>query len=435
MELLWKRLNNRLKLVLKSSGIRNIALVASGTAVSQIISFSIIPFVTRLYGPKEYGLLGVYSSVSMILSTVAALGYPSSIVLPRKDIDALILSKISIYVSVIMSFLLTIFILLFGDYFLKIFDADDISPYIYLLPFSMIVSTLGVVFSQWLIRKKAYGNTVGYSVVTSLIVAINKVGLGYFYPTAFILIISNLLGSFLGSVFGFFSWLRSGSLKAIKIKGSSESWRKYFEVAADYGDFPIFRTPQNLINMFSQSLPVLFLASYSGASSAGYYTLVKSALGLPAALIGSSVISVLYPRIAEAIHDGENVYKILLRATYGMAAVGIWPFLAVVIAGPFLFATVFGREWMMAGHYAQLLSAWFFFQYLNKPVVAAIPALTLQRGLLFYEVFSTGFKVVALCAGLIYFKNDVIALALFSSFGVISYVCLILWVLSCSKKA
>ena len=95
----------------------------------------------------------------------------------------------------------------------------------------------------------------------------------------------------------------------------------------------------------------------------------------------------------------------------------------------------FGEKWHTAGIYAQLLAGWLFLQFVNKPAVSAIPALRLQGGLLVYEFFSTGTKILALWLGFRIFKSDVAAVALFSAFGIAAYIFLILWVIRCSAKA
>jgi hypothetical protein len=60
--------------------------------------------------------------------------------------------------------------------------------------------------------------------------------------------------------------------------------------------------------------------------------------------------------------------------------------------------------------------------------VVAVPALGLQRGLLIYEVFSTGSKIVALAMGFYWFNSDVVAIALFSISGVLTYIAMMLWI-------
>ncbi len=69
--------------------VRNVVTVASGSAASQAIVMAFSPLITRLYGPEAFGLQGVFTSVAGLLIVVAAMGYPTAIVLPRHDADAL----------------------------------------------------------------------------------------------------------------------------------------------------------------------------------------------------------------------------------------------------------------------------------------------------------------------------------------------------------
>lgn len=72
---------------------------------------------------------------------------------------------------------------------------------------------------------------------------------------------------------------------------------------------------------------------------------------------------------------------------------------------------------------------WLFFGFINKPSVIAIPVLGLQKALLIYEIFSTTSKILALIIGFLLFRNDIVAVAIFSFAGTISYACLIAWVI------
>jgi len=192
--------------------------------------------------------------------------------------------------------------------------------------------------------------------------------------------------------------------------------------------------PQNLINGFSQTFPLLMLSSFFGASVAGQYSLVISVLAAPTLLIGNSVSSVFYPKINESIQTGGNSRALIIKATMGLAVIGFLPFTVIMMFGPIIFEFIFGAEWGVSGQYAQWLAPWVFFQFVNKPAVAAIPSLNLQKGLLIYEVFSTGSKVIALLIGFLVFKSDIVAIGLFSSFGVLAYLYLILWVIKNSKQ-
>ena len=426
------RLKTKIKELLQRSFLRNILTVATGTAASQAIGIAFAPFITRLYGPEAYGLQGLFVSVVSLLSIIAALGYPTAIVLPRSDADALGLAKLSLGIGIAMALLTTTVLSFAGADLLMLLNAEAISSFLFLIPFAMVVSVFGSVLAQWLIRKKAYQLTARFSVFTALLLNAAKTGMGLLAPSALVLIVTNVAGSLLGAVVTLFGWQRlPKEQRDVQVAAPAAT---LCQLAARHSDFPLLRTPQNLINAFSQSLPVLLLASYFGASASGQYTIAITVLGMPATLIGNSVMAVFYPRITEAIHNGENARSLIVRATLGMAVTGVLPYLLVVLAGPFLFDLVFGQEWRTAGVYAQWLSVWLFLQFINKPAVSAIPALRLQGGLLIYELFSTGTKILALWLGFTVYGNAVVSVALFSLFGIVAYVWLILWVVYRSGK-
>lgn len=413
--------------------IRNVLTVASGTAVAQAVGMVFAPFITRLYGPEAFGLQGLFVSVVSLLSIIAALGYPTAIVLPKSDADALGLAKLSITIGLSVALMTAVALVFVGADLLRLLNAEAIASFLFLIPFAMVVSVFGSVLAQWLIRKKAYQLTARFAVLTALLLNTAKAGMGLLAPSALVLIITNVAGSLFGTVLTFCGWKRLA-----KERGDEQTEvapaNTFRQLAARHRDFPLLRTPQNLINAFSQNLPVLLLASYFGASASGQYTIALAVLGLPASLIGNSVMAVFYPRITEAIHNGENARSLIVRATLGMAATGALPYLLVTVAGPFLFALFFGPEWRTAGVYAQWLAVWLFLQYINKPAVSAIPALRLQGGLLVYELFSTGTKIFALWLGFSIYGSAVVSVALFSLFGIIAYIWLILWVVYRSGK-
>jgi len=408
-------------------------VVASGSAAAQAITMVFSPIITRLYGPEAYGSMGVFMSMAGVASTVAALSYPIAIVLPRNDADALGLVRVSIYAGVAMSLLVTLALYLFGSALIALLNIGVIASFIYLIPIYMLISVMSTAAAQWLIRQHAFAIVAKVSVWQALLIGLAKVGLGALNPTAAVLVISNVVGMFLGAVLMTLGWRgsrRHGQSQAMT--GPASSAR---DLAARHRDFPLLRTPQVLLNALSHSLPVLLLASLFGAASAGFYSIAAAVTALPAGLVGNAVGQVFYPRITEAIDRGEDARALIIKATAALALSGSVPFVIVAAAGPWLFAMVFGAEWRTAGSYAQWLSIWLFFQYINRPAVSAIPALRLQRGLLVYELFSSSTKVLALFAGYVIFGSDIAAIALFSIFGMFAYAWLILWVIRRSRMS
>lgn len=392
------------------------------------------PLITRLYGPEVFGLQGVFISVVGLLAVVAALGYPIAIVLPKHDEDAIGLVRLCLLVGGITATIATVSLYFFGAHILELLNAEAITSFMYLIPLGMLAGVLSDVLAQWLIRKKAYRHTAKYGVVTTLLVNSVKAGMGFVNPTALALILTNTIGGLFGTTLTYQAWRRRAE-RSTDDSPRAQPRAELAELARRYRDFPLLRTPQNLINVFSRHLPMLLLAAYFGAGAAGQYAIAMAVLAIPVTLIGSSVVAVFYPRINEAILNGENARQLIIKATAGMAVTGALPFLVVIVAGPPLFTFVFGAEWHMAGVYAQWLSIWLFVGFMNRPSVSAIPALRLQGVLLAHEIVSVILRVAALYIGFSVMDDAVSAVAMFSFVGMLLNAWLIFYVIHASRMA
>lgn len=390
------------------------------------------PVIARLYGPEEFGLLGTFAALLTVLNPIAALCYPIAIVLPKHDSDAKGIIRLCIYISLAMAAALMLILLLGGKTLLALVGASAIAAFALLIPLNMVFSAWIQVGSQWLIRKRQFQATAKVNVIQALATNSAKAGIGWHYPYAATLILMTTIGSAFHAFLLYLGARKTADTNSRPYPKGPET--PVSELARRHYDFPFYRAPQVFINAVSQSLPVLMLAAFFGPAAAGFYTICRRVLGLPSQLIGLSVGDVFYPHITEAAHKGQNITRLLLRATLGLAAVGFFPFAAIIAFGPWLFGLVFGADWTVAGQYARWLSLMLFFNFINRPSVVTIPVLNLQRGLMIYELFSTGSKLAALYIGFMIFADDVLTVALYSLFGAAAYFILISWVIYASQR-
>jgi O-antigen/teichoic acid export membrane protein len=414
--------------VWRSGFARNVAIVASGTAGAQAITMAFAPVITRIYGPEAFGLLGTFMAIVAVAVPIAALAYPIAIVLPRNERDALGLVRLSAILSFGIALLAAALLAFGGDWLTAMLGAESVVGYLFLIPMAMLFAAWTQIAQQWLIRKKLFGVVARSAIVNSLILNSAKSGIGWIHPVGAVLILLATLGHALHAALMFIGARRRYRAEPGADDEGPRTPLK--ELAFRHRDFPLYRAPQNFINAASQSLPVLMLAAFFGPIAAGFYTLAKMVMGMPTALVGKAVNDVFYPRITEAAHNGENLPRQIVQATVALLALGAVPFGLVVLFGPWLFGLVFGEDWVIAGEYARWLALFFLFNFINKPSVAAVPVLGIQRGLLVYELFSTGAKVLGLVVGFYWFGSDVWAVALFSVVGVLAYSAMMLWILS-----
>lgn len=408
-------IKNKLQKVWQNRLVKSVLMVASGTAGAQAIGMILIPFITRTYGPEVYGTLGAFLALTSVLTTLAGLAYPVAIVLPKSDNKAKALVKLSVLITTVISIVIFIILLLAGDWIMPKLAATSLMSFMFLIPLLMFFSACQDIAQQWLIRKKAFRGIANVSILHAIINNGSQAVAGLFAPLAGVLI-----GIYITAT-GIKLMLTSYIGKKITRASNTEVEEKISlkEVAYEYRDFPMYRAPQVVLNSASGSLPVLMLTAFFGPAAAGFYTLTRTVLGLPSMLLGASVQSVFYPHFNEAVLAKTKTLPLLVKATAALAAIGIWPFITVILFGPFLFEFVFGAEWREAGRYAQWLSVWLFFSLINRPSVSSIPVFRMQRWFLGYEIGSVILRAAVIYVGFFYFADDLAAVAVFSIAGAV----------------
>ena len=132
--------------------------------------------------------------------------------------------------------------------------------------------------------------------------------------------------------------------------------------------------------------------------------------------------------------NSKNPKSLITRWTLYLALIGTIPLLIILLFGPKLFGLFFGTNWVEAGVYAQYISLFVFFNFINRPAVTAIPIYGLQKWQLKWEVFNTVSKSIALLACIIYFDDPLYGLLLMSIIGSIGYLYLIFKIIQKTDK-
>lgn len=390
--------------LIKKPFVRNVALVASGTAIAQVITMAFAPVITRLYGPEAFGMLGTFMAIMAVLAPVAALTYPIAIVLPKKDSEAAGITVLSIYIAFGVATLSLIVILVGDGWIAEVLQISSIRPYLLLVPLFIVLSVWLQVKQQWAIRKQLFQAKARVDVFQALFVNGFKSSMGLFAPFGSILIIIATLGKAIHALM-----LKHQIDKRITKDFASPKGLSY--IAKKHIDFPKYRAPLQLINNITTGLPIIILSAFFGPAQAGYYALCRNVLNKPADLIGLSVADVLYPNIADKANNKIPIFPIVLKTTISLAGIGAVVFSPIIIWGPQVFSFVFGEEWLIAGEYARWISLWMFFVLVDKPSIRALPVISAQK---FFLILTTSARILAIIimiASYKFFKNDLIVVA------------------------
>jgi O-antigen/teichoic acid export membrane protein len=427
MELNQYLIQFKIKKLLKSTFVRNMTTITGGTAIAQIVTIAFSPIITRLYGPEAFGILGVFLSITAILLTISTLCYVHAMVLPKDDTDGLLILKLSLKIATIFAIITAGVIIPFGGSIAPLLDMEVVAPYLFLIPLSVYLASLAQGYDQWLIRTKHFKASSSITIIQSLSLNGLKTGIGFFAPFAVVLIGLSTLGNgihaLLSAVFS------HQSRQPVKKLLLLEEQKRTKELAIEYRDFPYYRAPREFLGSISRNIPIILLATLFSPNTAGLYAIGERVLKLPTTLISQALGKVFLPRISEAAHNGENIQKLIIKATLGLAGFGIIPYGLVIAFGPWLFGFVFGAEWIKAGEYARWLAVWMFIQFISVPCSQAVAVLGMQRWYLMYEIISVALRFLSLIIGFYIVKDNLMAIIFFCISGTILGIILIYWVI------
>ncbi|PTL37314.1 lipopolysaccharide biosynthesis protein [Alkalicoccus saliphilus] len=416
----------KLKKLMQGKFVKNITVLASGTAGAQLITIAASPVITRLYGPEAFGILGVFLAMINIVTPAAALTYPIAVVLPKEQEKAKDLIRLSLAVSLILAVAALAVVLTSREALVSLFNMGDKEPYLLFIPLLIIFGAMVQTSEQWLIRMKEFTVSAKVKLYHAGALYGSMILIGLFYPAAAVLVTLAALGNLMKSLMmAYYSLGKTLRVKKEELRLDKVRLRA---VAKEHDDFPKYRAPQVLLNAVSQGMPLMMLSALFGPAAAGFYSIGKTVLGLPAHLIGKAVGDVFYPNLSEADKEGRKLTPLVKKGTLGLAAVGVVPFGIVVLIGPFLFEFVFGAGWDRAGEYARWMAFMSWFMLAARPVIAAVPVVKAQRFFLIYEAVSVAVRFGALLLGFYFFDSDLAAVALFSLTSAATYLFLMAYV-------
>jgi len=402
---------------------RGVTVLAGGTALGQAIAILASPVLTRLYGPADFGVLAVYTSIVGIIGALAAFSYHQAIPLPEDDVDAAQVLGVSMTLTLVVAVLVSVCVAVGGSRLATFLDAPGLVPYLWMIPLGVLGLSSYEVLTQWAVREKAFPTIARTGIAKGITQSATQLGLGVGNLAPFGLLLGQLIGQWTGSG----SLLRQAvknsrpALKAIKpdgMRAAVSRWRR----------FPQYTAPSVLVNVVGMNAPPLLLSYFFGGIVTGFYALGSRVVMMPVSLVAKSASQVFVASAPAYLRErrlGDEVELLFGR----MLRLALAPVLILAFGAPALFAVVFGPEWREAGAYVRWLSPWLLAVFVGFSLAPIVTVVERQRaGLVFQGVLSV-VRVGALIVGGI-IGHAMVAIALF---GVASAVCwsvYIVWLLT-----
>lgn len=421
-------------LFLASKEFKQIIAIISGTSGAQLITLLFSPLLTRLYQPEAFGQVGVFLALAAVLIPIAALTLPMAIVLADTKTEAIRITLLSLGIALINALAFTLLIVFNIEVIAQLLNIDNAQSYLYWVPIAVFFAAILQVTDNWVIRAQLFKLKAKVAVFHAASINFLKLGVGLLSPSGIALIAIAIFNPLINA-FMLIATVRSKLQTEIKLSlVVNYDWRSLF---VKYRQFPLFQSPQALLNAISQGGPVVVLAALFGPASAGFYSFSRSILALPIMLLGKAVGDVFYGRFANEVNNKnyQKVKTLFIQSTALLMLIGLIPLGIVLLWGPELFLFVFGDGWGKAGMYAQWLSLWTFFILINAPSLKLIIVLKRQKLALALNVFTTPLRIAALFVGGYYYQSEWFALFSFVTISIFHNIAIIvLAYTSCENK-
>lgn len=380
----------------KSSFVKNILVVMTGTAAAQVIGFALSPIISRLFSPSDFGIFGSFNSVATIIIAGVTMQYPQAIMLPKEKTDALNVFVVSCICTSIGAFLCLLCCIIVPATMHSIMKTNGAWA-LTLLVAATLIGGINQSCQAWSVRSKAFKNTSASQVIRSVSSNGSQIGFGYLNIGYAGLIVSSILADILAS-------LNLARVVFIDLRTSHNNirWKRMKELAKEYRDFPMYSASMNVINSLSLNLPVLLLSHFYGIAVAGAYAFGMRIISIPMGFVLTALRQVLFQKATETYNNGERLLPLYLKITLGLFAVALFPSIALFIWAPQLFKWIFGHEWYMAGEFTRSLVLWMMFMFCNLPAVLFARIIRLQRKMFIYDLILLTVRVLVLYAGGVY---------------------------------
>ena len=73
-----------LEIILGSEFRKNVIILFTGKSIAYALPVIVVPILTRIFTPEEFGIFAFYSAIVATLAVLANAGYENAIVLPKK---------------------------------------------------------------------------------------------------------------------------------------------------------------------------------------------------------------------------------------------------------------------------------------------------------------------------------------------------------------
>lgn len=400
----------------KMSFTGSVSILALSSLAVQGVSILAVPITSRLFAPEAFGLSAAFLSIAGIVANVASMRYEQAILLPREEHDAIAVFSLGFVITTVLSLLTALTLYLFGDTLFVLGKVPELIPYMWMLPIIIYCTGTANLFNHLMLRFGAFTGIGGARIASRTGQAGAAIGFGAAgWSTAGYLILSSIVSPALETLWYVFMY-PARILKALRAGSIIADMKR---LASEYRKFPLFSLWSDLLNVASQSIPVIMVTAFYGARASGFYSRAMALVTVPFFFLSTSIRDVFFQRAGALVAEGGDIRELLDTVSKRLLQIILLPMLMAAVIGTDIFVVVAGDRWLEAGVYTRLLVPWLLISFVAFPVSVMFPIMNLQDIQLWYNIALFIARIAVLSIAGVMTGSPAVAVFLFSAVGAV----------------
>ncbi|KPZ51752.1 lipopolysaccharide biosynthesis protein [Pseudoalteromonas sp. P1-25] len=345
----------------------------AGTTIAKLVSFLVVPALSRLLTPEEFGEYSVFMAVVTVVAPLLALRYVDAIPIPRSGSKAqsiLILSLALIFLNGTVALAIAYF---FIGKITEIYPFIDKSFLLWIY-FTILALSCYEMLNLWAVRVRSFGVIAKTQISQSFTGAVSKLVLAYLsVPMA--LIVGQTIQNFTG-------------LLAL-LKNKDAPFKKYkpkFSInilkssAVEFAQYPKYRLASRALLVVTQAIPVMAISKLYGAEEAGQLGLAFTVVTASVMVIVDNVRKLYFGESSRIGPENLTELKSLtFRLMFKMLLISLLVSSSMYFIGGKVFVVIFGNEWQLAGEIVEIYSLYVFSLFFAGPFVDILNVMNKQK--------------------------------------------------------
>lgn len=339
--------------------------LASASMLAQIISFGIMPVITRLHTPDSLGKYQFFTTLALVLTPFISGSLTYAIKSSTSNHRALINLKLAIQFSLIC--LIALFLLL--PFLVLVLLNSTMDWFVLYLPLLFIFAYLSANFQfamSFLTNNRDYGVQSTYTITKSGISNLLKLGFSLLSKSGFSLVWPLVITE----IFQLIRVMRFNYKRIFKFLLKFK-WLSFKRSLSEARIYPTYVTMATVLGILMNWFPILITGALYGPEYAGLLGLAFMVVNTPVYPFISALQNVCFGELAR--EQTRNKFITVYRKSMIIAIVPcVFGLFILGYYGEELFAIIFGEKWRVSGVYAFICFIPISFSFVLSPVYSSL---------------------------------------------------------------